>query len=153
MLSQAQWQEYIDVLNQFHESAADEIIVWNRKFVERDLHGEDSNIRLDNVNLKCLVLYNYFRSWPITQGTDSGDIDKQSILVYFNLDYLDSLNLLNSSKQFMFDPGYDRFTLRGIIYKPMGDSHVAQAGTRPTSVFIVLKKEETPTGSETYNNG
>lgn len=151
-MSEADWQAYRDVLNTWQEDAFQEDIIWRRLVTRTNAHGEDSNDRYSDTTLKGLLQYNYFRSWPMTQPTDTGEIDKESVLLYLNLKHLDDLTLLDAKKQFKFSPGFDRFVLRGRIYKAMGDSHIAQAKDQPVFIFIILKREETSTGDPVYDN-
>lgn len=149
-MNQADWDEYINVLNEYHQDAFQQDIIWNRKVVINDTNGEDSNERTLDIALKGLVGYNHFRSWPINKVSEAGELDKESLIVYFNLEYLNSLGYTNARGQFKFNPGTDKFTLRGVTYKPLGDSEAAQAHDKPVFCFIILKREELTTGQERY---
>lgn len=150
--SDAQWAAYKQVIDNFHDDAFQDDIVWKRQVTTRDPNGETSNERFVSVNLKGLVQYNYFRSWPMNQQTPSGELDKESVLVYLNNQYLEDEGHLDLNKQFEFDPGVDRFVLRGRVYKALGDSHAAQAKNTPLLTFLILKREETSTGDNQYDN-
>lgn len=149
-LTQEQWDKHIDAINEFHEDAFQQDVVLKRYFVIDDPDGEDYNQRSEDVNLKGLIQYNYFRSWPMTQSTESGELDKESILLYLNIGYLESISMVDSNKNLLFDPGHDRFIINGLVYKAMGDSQAAQAKDNPLLIFIILKREETNTGQDRY---
>ena len=149
-MTQEQWDDYINIINEWQEDAFQQDITWLKTATVISKNGEDNNYRFKEINLKCLIQYNQFRAWPITQTTDSGETDKESILVYFNIKYLKDLGYTNNHDQFKFKPDYDRFLINGLIYKAFGESQVAQAGAKPLLVFIILKREEIETGKEKY---
>ena len=150
LMTPEQWAMHINAVNDFHEDAFQEEITWMSTATNRSYHGEDSNHREIAIQLKCLVLYNYFRSWPIDQATDSGEIDKQSCMAIFNIKYLQELGYLNEFGQFDINQGDDKFILNGLVYVPSGDSQVSQAYNNPLMTFIVLKREEINTGDQRY---
>lgn len=152
-MTDADWQKYYDVINTWQQDAFQEPFNWFTAYSRTHNYGEDSNIRRWKVKeLKGLIQYNYFRSWPMTQSTDAGEMDKESILLYINIAHLASLNALNEHSQFVLNPGLDRFVVRGRVYKAQGDSHAAQAKDRPLFVFIILKREETETAQDLFDN-
>lgn len=150
LMTPEQWAMHIDVVNTFHEDAFQEEILWMRTATNRSYHGEDNNHREEGIPLKTLVMYNYFRSWPIDQATDSGEIDKQSCMAMFNLKWLGEQGHLNEFGQFDINQGDDKFILNGLVYVPSGDSQISQAKDNPLMTFIVLKREEIPTGNTRY---
>lgn len=148
-MTPADWQRYEDVINEFQEDAFQQIITWRRRATTVDPHGEDSNIRYEDLELKGLVHYNHFRSWPLTSYTETGEIDKQNCMVFLNIAYLKTLGLAQNG-QLEFEQSYDRFIINGTEYQPAGDSQVAQANDQPLFIFIVLKRTDKPTGTPTY---
>ncbi len=149
-LTDQDWQDYYDAINEWQDDVFQQDIVWKRNYVNNSKTGEDNNIRFMDITLKGLIQYNYFRSWPVNQTEDSGEIDKNSIVIYLNIDYLDKLGYINSNKQFTFNPGLDRFLINGLVYTTDGESHVAQAHHKPLFIFMVLKREEIQTGEDKY---
>lgn len=145
-----QWKMHIDTINDFHEDAFQQDIIWVNNITTLSKHGEDNNIKSRTINLKGLVYYNVFRSWPIDQGTDSGDLDKQSCMIYLNKKWLEENGYLNNDGEFAFNPDHDRFIIKGNKYFPSGDSDVAQAYDNPLLVFIILKRDQIPTGKIKY---
>ena len=152
LMTQQNWDDYEALMNAWQEDAFQQDIIWHRKATRLSIHGEDNNHRFGDLTIKGLVQYNHFRAWPITQATDSGEIDKQSCMLYLNINYLESLGYTNTLRQFMFDPGYDRFSINGVKYKAFGESQVSQANNKPLFIFIILKREELETGKEKYAN-
>lgn len=150
LMTPEQWAMHIDTVNLWQEDAFQETITWMSSATNRSYHGEDDNHRENAIELKCLVLYNYFRSWPIDQATDSGEIDKQSCMAIFNLKWLETQGHLNEFGQFDINQGDDKFILNGLTYVPSGDSQVSQAYNNPLMTFIVLKREEISTGNSRY---
>lgn len=146
----SQWAKYESVMNEWQEDAFQQPIVWKRLINAISPHGEDDNETFDTLEVLGLIQYNNFRAWPITQATDTGEIDKESCMVFLNIKYLRDLGYTNQNDQFEFDPAMDRFLINGVTYKAMGDSQVSQAHNKPLFLFIILKREETPTGSNVY---
>jgi len=146
-LSDLDWQGYIDIINEFHEDAFQEVIHWKSIINKYDRFGEDGGEVTEDIPLRGLVQYNYFRNWPINKPTTTGEIDKESIIVYFNNNYLDGLGYLDSFGKFKFNQGRDMFVIRDITYKPSGESQIAQAKGTPILHFIILKREEKMTGT------
>lgn len=149
-ISDEEWADFRQGINDFHNDVFQQEIIWKKQIVTKDYHGEDSNQRFVNVPLKGLMKYNDFRSWPLTETTDSGEIDKQSIMVYFNIKYLRDNGYTNTEGNFIFDPAMDRFIVNGVKYKAMGDSQSAQAKDQPLLIFIVLKREDIGSGINMY---
>lgn len=144
------WDRYKDIINEFHDDAFQQSITLLRKVTIDDPHGEDTNIRDQELKLLCLVQYNYFRSWPINDVKPSGEHDKESCLVYFNLDFLEKNGLLDGNGNLQFNPAMDRFILEGVTYKAFGDSKAAQAKDQNLFIFIILQREEINTGDDRY---
>lgn len=144
------WQNYIDTMNAWQDDAFQQPVTWDRYLVTRDLDGEGTNNRFLPTPLKGLIQYNYFRSWPITKIKDSGEIDKESLLLFLNIQYLKDNQWANTEGQFLFNPAYDRFIINGVKYKAMGEAQAAQASNAPLFVFMVLKREELNTSETKY---
>lgn len=149
-MKQINWQEYRDIINEWQEDAFQQEVTWNRLITSLSKNGEDNNERFKDIKIKGLLQYNNFRAWPITLPTDTGEIDKESCMLYLNIKYLKDNNYTNAHNQFKFDPAMDRFTINGVKYKAMGDSQVSQAHDQPLLLFIVLKREETITSETVY---
>ena len=152
MLTPAQWQAYTDVINQASESFNQDTITWRRFDRGFQRYGKDTkaNIHDTDIPLDCLIAYNIFRMWPMTDESTAGALDKENIVLILNKKYLEDLGHLNSFGMFAMDPGKDIFIHRGKEYRASGETEVAQAGDEPLMFYIVLKREETPTGDDKY---
>lgn len=149
-MTKEQWDTYAGILDEWQEDAFQQDIIWRKSVVVLSKHGEDNNVRFIDKELKGLIQYNYFRAWPINQPTDSGELDKESCLLYLNIKYLKSMGYTNSYDQFQFEPTMDRFIINGVTYKAFGDSQVAQAHNKPLFIYIILKREEVETSKSLY---
>lgn len=150
LLNPEDWQSHIDIVNDFHNDAFQQDVIWQRTIRKLSSHGEDSGPKTENIILKGLLQYNNFRSWPINKDEITGQVDNESNLLYLNLQYLKDNNYLNSDGQFIFDPGMDKFIINGVKYSPKGDSQAAQASDTVLFHFIVLKREEVDSGNNPY---
>jgi len=152
MLTAAQWASYKAIINRASESFNQDIVIWRRQTRNFQRHGEDtpSVPATEDINLDCLIAYNIFRTWPMTDETVSGALDKENITMLLNKKYLLDNGYLNADGFFEIDPGVDIFFHHGITYRSAGETEVAQAGDDPLMFYIVLAREETPTGSAKY---
>ena len=125
-----------------------EDLIWKRAEAFIDSNGEDQIGRgFSDVTLKCLIDYNDFRTWPISRQTESGEIDKQTMVVLLSINNLESLGFMNSNGNFDFQ-NEDRFELDGILYKDRGNTNVAQAQDVSLIVQLVLEREIVQTSDD-----
>lgn len=151
-MTDAQWQRYINTINEWQEDAFQQEFTWKRAITRTSRYGEDINNRYEYITLKGLIHYNNFRSWPVNMYTDTGELDKQSIMVFLNIAYLNNLGYSDEHGVLKYDPGFDKFIINGIVYVNAGESQVSQAKDEPILSFIILKREETDTGNNFYGN-
>ena len=146
------WQKYRDIINSVHDDFNKDILIWRRNVpVTIPLFNESPLNEYQDINLKVLIAYNYFRTWPITRHTNTGELDNQNMAVYINRKYLQDLGYTTDQGYFNFRPDKDIFVHRGIHYKCEGDTLIAQAGSLPLLIQLILRREEIPTGSDLYN--
>jgi len=146
-LSQATWDNYKSIIREFNkDDAGEQPITWLRFIGNVSRYGEDDNEQYDTIILQGLCHYNYFRSWPINTPSETGEVDKESLLVYFSKEYLNELGYLSSSNNFIFDGGKDYFKIDNVLYKAHGDSSTAQANDESLLTFLILERQERPTG-------
>ena len=152
MISVSQWQTYRNIINKAHDSFSQDNIIWHRYSRGFQRYGEDTkgNENCDDIVLKCLIGYNFFKTLPITKETASGALDGENIVLMLNKKYLEDLGYLNNDNFFDMDPGKDSFTHRGLKYRAAGETEVAQAGNEPLMFYVILKREETETGEAKY---
>lgn len=149
-VNSAQWNKYKQLILDAHESFNNATLTWRRKTAGLNRFGEDPVVTFSNIDLKALIQGNYFRSWPVTTTSETGDLDKESIMALLNLQYLQNLGYTTAAGYFNFNPAEDRFILEGITYKAFGDSAVSYDGSGALQIMIVLKREETSTGDKVY---
>lgn len=124
-------------------------IIWKRSGDFLDIHGEDEIGKpFTDVTLKCLADYNDFRTWPITRHNETGELDKQTVVILLSIKYLENLGYMNANGNFDYKGDEDRFELDGILYKPNGDTNVAQAQDIPLMVQLVLERETVQTSDD-----
>lgn len=124
-------------------------VIWKRSLGGINRFQEDNDgMSFTNITLKTLIQYNHFKVWPVTQGTASGESDKQNTVLLFNLKQLNDLGYINAHGNFDYKEDEDRFILDGISYKASGDTKISQAKDEPLLLQIILTKEEITTGSE-----
>lgn len=143
------WDEFKKLMGDAHDTFNQKIILWKRRNADLDRYGEDVLPPADatsNIYLKVLLNYNYMRTWPITFTSDTGEMDRQSIQMLINKDYLKSLGYINSNGYFEYNSDHDRFIVDGLVHKASGDTVVSQIPQDDILVSIILKREETPTG-------
>lgn len=121
-------------------------VVWRRCVQYTNRYQEDG-VTTQEITIHTLSNYNYMRSWPITVPVESGEIDRQSIQLLFLRKEFQDLSLLTPEGYLLMDPARDRFVMEGLIYKPVGDTFVSQAGSNDILISIIVKREETPTGT------
>lgn len=152
LVGAAEWAIYKDLIGvQAHDTFFQETVIWRRFDYGLDQYGEDNlNVQFTDIPLKCLFSYNYFRQWQIDQSTPSGEIDKQSEAVIFSLAYLKAQTapaILDANNFWDYELIKDRFIHRGLVYIIKGDTFISQGPDEPLLFMIILKREETDTGS------
>ena len=152
LMKQTDWDKYTKSINDWQEDAFQQKLIWRRFITYQNKHGEDGEPLFEDIELKGLLHYNYFRAWPVTQATTTGEIDKESCLLYLNRKYLQELGYITNQETLDYDPAMDRFILDGIEHKSTGESQAGQAYDTTLFYFLILKREETPTGKNRYGN-
>jgi hypothetical protein len=145
------WDKYKAVINGLAQTLfhGDEI-TWMRLVQGIDYNGEADGYQYEPIQLKCLIGYNDFRTWPIDRASESGTIDTQSMYVILNKKYLLDNGYLNDHGHLAYKPNKDYFVKEGIEYEDSGDTSVAQAGNEPILFYIILKRRESKTGEPLY---
>jgi len=148
----AQWARYKKVLDDAAASFNKKVIIWKPLQSSLDRYSEDapSESTYGTINLECLVNYNVFRTWPLTKETESGAIDKENIVVLFNIEYLKRLGYTDANDNFKFKPDDDYFILDGQRYTSAGDTKVAQASDKEILLQIIMRRDTTQTSETKY---
>lgn len=149
-ISTAEWGDFENIINDFANDAWQQLIVWKKCIRATDKLGDDSNPLYKENELRGLVNYNHFRSWPINTQQITGEIDKESILLYLNTKYLADNNYLNANGLLKFNPTLDIFTIDGLEYKASGDSKTSQTDSKTLVNFIILRRYTIDTADSKY---
>lgn len=151
-LTQEQWDTYKAQINSAQGMFNQETVTWRRSThgLQRWGIDDDANLGSVDISLLCLISFNWFRTWPITGVTDVGDMDKQNMVMWLNMKYLRDSGYTNASDQFDFQPGKDIFLYKGQEYRAAGETHVSQADDDPLFYQVILRRQETPTGTKKY---
>lgn len=142
------WSKFKSIHRTFFEGIAARPITWFRLKSNHDRWGEGESPQYEEIELKAVLGYNYFRTWPTNQFTETGALDKESMYVYINRQYLKELGYINKNGNFDMDPVHDKFLIDGIMYYPDGDSNIALAYDDPMYYMIILSREVVKTGKK-----
>jgi hypothetical protein len=147
MLSAVEWADYAQIINQFMmQDSALKPIVWKRFVYGVDRYMEDNaGANYQNITINVLLNYNYFRTWPITFTTESGELDRQSVQVIINKQYLRNLGYISADNNFVFNPDKDTIFIDGKPHRVMGDTMASQASDKDLLVTFIAKREELKT--------
>lgn len=148
-----EWDKYKSIINDFiDEDAGKQPFVWLRKINQPLAYGEDSGIRYLPVILEGLFQYNYIRTWPANKNTLSGELEGENMVLYISARILRENGYVNEFGYPDLNWSEDRFLLNGKIYKPDGDTQVAQAKDEALLFFIILKREEPQEATQILNS-
>lgn len=137
------WARYKNDIRDFVElDAGYQPFLWLRKIQVPNLYGEDQGPEYEPIILRGLFHYNYIRTWPINNNYPSGELEGENQVLYITKSYLEEQGYLNDSGYWDFDWSGDRFITGGKVYKPDGDTEVAQAKDDPLLFFLILNRED-----------
>jgi hypothetical protein len=144
--------KFKSVMRDAHDTFNKAVLVWKRSAPTTvSLYNEQEPVVYTDIDLNVLVGYNSFRTWPIVQQTNAGELDNQNMVVYINREYLGELGYLTSEGYFDFRPDQDVFIHMGIRYKCEGDTGLSQNQDLPLLVMLILRREETLEGTQRTN--
>lgn len=138
------WDSYREILDEFLiEDVCKDDLLWKRYKGSIPTFGEDSDPTNNppDIILKCLFQYNDYRTWPITQYTQTGPLDKQSEVAWLSKTQLKANNLLDEHDRLIFNRDQDIFIHRGLEYECSGDTDAAQANVNPILFMLILKRK------------
>jgi len=148
LLSSVDWDKYRKAINDASDTFNQETIIWHRLQRRMARDGEEDVETFLNTEIKGLIAYNYFKSWPDSDFKVSGENEDTSVVLILNKKYLNDRDYLNANGYFAFNPGYDYFTIKGIEYDTKGDTDVAQANDDPLMVYLRLERKQLSTGKK-----
>ena len=136
------WDKFDRIINNFVENdVGKQKIIWANKVDYLSSFGEDSGVEYVYRELEVLCNYNAFRNWPINKDTISGELDQENLCIIITKNYLEKLGYINDHGYFDFNWSEDRFILHGIIYKPSGDTEIAQSRGSNLLFQLILKRD------------
>ncbi len=150
MISDAEWAQFNADLAVFNQEVAQQPVVWKHISAALPRYGEDGNPTYETRSLLCVVSYNAFRVWPISDETEAGTIDKEYCYLLINNTYLSDNDWLTDNHNLSYNPNGDIFIVNGIEHEPSGNTPISQDRTKPTYTILILKRKTTPT--PTVNN-
>ena len=149
LIDAAGWAAYEQAINDASETFGKEAVTWHRSTRTISRNGEDPKTTYEDVPLEGLMDYNDFKSWPdMSTFKQTGMEDRTSALLILNQKWLSDNGHLNAAGYFNYNPGRDKFTVRGIEYITAGDTHTAQANNKPLLTYIILYRVEVNTGQK-----
>lgn len=151
-INPATWAKYKSLMRKAHDTFNQATVTWVRGAVVLQRFNEQEEPSGNYVDLKGLINYNVFRTWPITRNENTGESDNQNMVLILNREYLSELGYLTSRGYFNFRPDLDYFIHQGIRYKAEGDTAAAQAYDDPLFIYLVLHREETLTGDAMFDS-
>lgn len=142
-ITDADWKEFSNVINEFHNSAFQDEVLFYKALPSIKRAGEDNPTKkFSLITLKGLFYYNFFRTWPITGYEINGEFDKQSETVLLNVEYMKENNLVDDSLRLIYTPYQDIFVHRGQQYEASGDTFISQTKDTPLLFMLILKRRE-----------
>lgn len=136
-LTDKDWMNYKKVLNDFFNNDIGlQPIIWLKHQDIPPEFGEDSNT-FTKVETNGLLHYNYIKLWPYNQPNTTGSENNMYFAMYLSKSSLrEQGHLIN--EYIDLNPEQDRFIINNQVYKPSGDSDLAQSKDEPLWVFIIL---------------
>lgn len=137
------WDRYKSIINDFIDvDSGKQPFLWLKKIEQPLSYGEDSGTVYTPYQLYGLFQYNYIKSWPTQPNSISGELDYSNIVLYISARLLRLNNLVNQYGYWDFNWSDDRFIINGKVYRPGGDTQVAQAKDEPLLFFLILQRED-----------
>lgn len=136
------WDRYKRIISTFMDKdAGRQSIIWAKNVDQLLTHGEDYIPKYYRIKIEALCFYNAFRNWPINKATVSGELDEENLSILVTMEYIESIGYLNKDGYWDFDWSKDRFVINGQVYKPSGDTQVAQAKDQALVFMVILKRD------------
>lgn len=136
------WDRYKRIISTFMDKdAGRQSIIWAKNVDHLLTHGEDYIPKYYRIEIEALCFYNAFRNWPINKATVSGELDEENLSILVTMEYIESIGYLNKDGYWDFDWSKDRFVINGQVYKPSGDTQVAQAKDQALVFMVILKRD------------
>lgn len=147
MLNKADLDKFRLLHKEYFADQALQTILLKQKTRRISRRGSDNSTRFKYVELKGIIAYNFFRTWPSVKNDVQGDYDNQNMVVMFHKDYLTENNLVNDKGNLDYNPGEDKFIINGVNYKDAGFTDVSQVGVDPMFEHLILTPDKVETGN------
>jgi len=142
-VSDVDWTQYKNIINDFIDNdSGRQPFLWLRKIEQPLAYGEDSGVVYEPVQLEGLFLYNYIKTWPINPPSLTGELDISNMVLYISARLLSENGFLDDFGYWDYNWSEDRFIVNGKVYKPGGDTQVAQAKDEALLFFVTMKRED-----------
>lgn len=136
------WDRYKNIIQNFLDiDAGKQKIIWAKNVDQLLSHGEDSTPQYFKKGIEVLCYYNAFRNWPINTNSMGGELDDENLSIMVSGRYLKEKGYLNANGYWDFHWASDRFEINGIVYRPTGDTQVAQAKDEALVFLVILKRD------------
>lgn len=145
-ISERDWASFKSAIDISKDDFADKPTIWKRLVASLNRFQEDEAQSFDDIPLPVQCNYNYMRSWPISQFTPAGELDKQSAQLLINKTWLREHGYLNAADYWDANFDYDRLVMDGFTWKMVGDTSVSQIKDDDLFISVIVKREEKPTG-------
>jgi len=141
-VSNKSWKKYKDIVTKFlDDDSGKQVITWAKHVNQMLSHGEDLTPVYYGIEIEALCYYNAFRNWPLNQATITGEIDEENLSILISKNKIQELGYLNDNGYWDFNWAEDRFVINGIVYRPSGDTQVAQAKDEALVFLVILKRD------------
>lgn len=142
-VSQVDWDKYKQIIEDFiDEDAGKQPFLWLKKINLMSSYGEDSSPGYIPITLQGLFHYNYVKTWPSARASTSGELENGNLVLYISARAIEEAGYMDQMGYWDFNQAEDRFILNGKVYKPGGDTQVAQAKDKALLFFIILQRED-----------
>ena len=142
LVSNKAWDRYKNQINRFLDvDAGRQKVIWAKQVNQLLSHGEDDYPLYYKREIEALCYYNAFRNWPINRSTITGELDEENLSILISHHYLREKDYLNEDGYWDFNWAEDRFVINGQVYRPDGDTQVAQAKDQALVFMVILKRD------------
>lgn len=142
-VTEVDWTKYKNIINDFIDiDAGKQPFLWLRKINQPLAYGEDTGSVYTPIQLDGLFNYNYIKSWPTAKESVTGELDMGNTVLYISANLLRINRFLDKYGYWDYNWSEDRFILNGKVYKPGGDTQVAQAKEEALLFFVILQRED-----------
>ena len=137
------WDRYKHIITSFMNwDAGRQTITWAKNVDQMLSHAEDDIPKYFNIQIEALLSYNAFRNWPINKATVAGALDDENMSLLISRRYLEVNGYMTEEGYWDFNWEMDRFIINGIVYKPTGDTEVAQAKDEGLVFMVILRRDK-----------